>query len=78
MKLITIINPCYNEEDVLPELYQRLNEVTRSIEDYDFEYLFVNDGSEDKTLDLLKEYQKKIPVFVMLIYLVTLEKKSVC
>lgn len=59
MKLITIIIPCYNEEDVLPHLVQRLNEVTNSMTDYNFEFLFVNDGSVDGTLDLIKKYQSK-------------------
>ncbi|MDO5457685.1 MAG: glycosyltransferase family 2 protein [Atopococcus tabaci] len=59
MKLITIIIPCYNEEDVLPALYQQLNEVTQSIDNYKFEYLFVNDGSKDMTLDTLRVYKEQ-------------------
>jgi glycosyltransferase involved in cell wall biosynthesis len=59
MKLITIVIPCYNEEEVLPHLLQKLNEVTKPIKNYDFEFLFVNDGSKDNTLKLVKEYRKQ-------------------
>lgn len=59
MKLISIIIPCYNEEEVLPHLLQKLNEVTNPIKNYDFEFLFVNDGSKDNTLKLVKEYRKQ-------------------
>ena len=59
MKLISIIIPCYNEEDVLPLLNEKINEVTNSINNYQFEYIFINDGSKDKTLELLKIYREK-------------------
>ena len=54
MKLITILIPCYNEEQSLPLLYQALNSVVETISGYEFEYLFVNDGSKDHTLDILR------------------------
>jgi polyisoprenyl-phosphate glycosyltransferase len=54
MKLITILIPAYNEEAVLSSLIERLNKVTSQIPNYHFEYLFVNDGSTDSTLDMLK------------------------
>lgn len=54
-KLISIVVPCYNEEPTLPILYKELNRVTGEMPDYDFEYVFVNDGSKDKTLPMLKE-----------------------
>src|SRR5699024_7020940 len=57
MELVTIIIPSYNEEDVLPQFIQRLDEVTQTIVDYKFEFLFVNDGSTDNTLGLIKKYQ---------------------
>lgn len=61
MKLITIIIPCYNEEEVLPQLFKQLRKVTDSIENYKFEFLFVNDGSKDNTLDIIKAYKKQDP-----------------
>lgn len=54
MKLITILIPAFNEEEVLDKLLQRLKEVTSQIPNYQFEYLFVNDGSTDRTLEMLK------------------------
>lgn len=55
-KLITIVIPCYNEEEVLSHFYEKLTKVTDSITDYTFELLFVNDGSTDKTLEIIKNY----------------------
>ena len=59
MKKITIIIPAYNEQDSLPFLYERIEKLINSIENYEFEILFVNDGSKDKTIELIKEYRKK-------------------
>lgn len=59
MKKVTIIIPAYNEQDSLPFLYERIEKLINSIENYEFEILFINDGSKDKTLDLIKEYRKK-------------------
>ena len=58
MKKISIIIPIYNEEESLPFLFDRLNSVTKKIENYAFEFLFVNDGSKDKTLEIIKEQRK--------------------
>ena len=59
MKKITIIIPAYNEEESLPHLYERLEKLMTSMEHYEFEILFVNDGSKDNTIDLIKEYREK-------------------
>ncbi len=59
MKKITIIVPAYNEEESLPYLYERLEKLMNSIENYEFELLFVNDGSKDNTINLIKEYREK-------------------
>lgn len=45
MKKITILVPCYNEEEVVEEFYNRTSCVIKQIKAYDFEILFVNDGS---------------------------------
>lgn len=58
-RLITILIPCYNEEQSIPLLYNALNSVTSALSSYDFEYLFVNDGSRDNTLDIIKEIRAK-------------------
>lgn len=55
MKKISIIVPAYNEEESLPFLYERLTKLIDSMKDYEFEVLLINDGSKDKTLELIKE-----------------------
>ncbi len=59
MKKVTIIIPAYNEEESLPYLYERLEKLINEIKNYEFEILFVNDGSKDNTIKLIKEYRKK-------------------
>lgn len=59
MKIITILIPAYNEEQVLRLLYERLKALASNIDRYDFEFLFINDGSKDKTLDIIREYADK-------------------
>ena len=59
MKKVTIIIPAYNEEASLPFLYERIEKLINSIDNYEFEILFVNDGSKDKTIELIKEYREK-------------------
>jgi len=55
-KKISILIPAYNEEEVLRHLYERLVKLAGSTSHYDFEFLFVNDGSRDRTLEMIKEY----------------------
>ncbi len=59
MKKISILVPCYNEEQSLPLLYPELKKLMDSMPDYEWEVLFVNDGSRDNTLDLLRQYHKQ-------------------
>ena len=59
MKKITIIIPAYNEEESLPFLYERLEKLMGDMKNYDFEILFVNDGSKDKTISIIKELREK-------------------
>ena len=54
-KCISIVVPMYNEQESLQILYRELNRVTREMGDYDFEYVFVNDGSKDATLQKIRE-----------------------
>ena len=58
-KLISILIPAYNEQDVLEMLFKRLTSLADSQEKYRFEFLFVNDGSRDQTLELLKKYASR-------------------
>ena len=59
MKKVSIIVPAYNEEESLPYLFERLNRLMDTNNNYEFEILFVNDGSKDKTIELIKEYRAK-------------------
>ena len=56
---ISIIVPCYNEEEALPIFYKEINRVSKEMKSVDFEFLFINDGSRDKTLDILRDLSKK-------------------
>ena len=59
MKKVSIIIPTYNEEESLPYLYDRLNKFMEETKQYEFEILFVNDGSKDNTIELIKQYREK-------------------
>ena len=59
MELITVIVPCYNEEAVLPLFYEEMTRVAAGMKNSAFEFLFVNDGSKDKTLSILQELAAK-------------------
>ena len=55
MKTITIIIPCYNEAQSLPLLHAELCKLSESESDYNWEYLFINDGSRDTTIEELEK-----------------------
>ncbi len=60
MEKISIIVPCYNEEKALPLFYEELEKNIKTFSDnLDFEILFVNDGSKDNTLNIIKELAEK-------------------
>ena len=59
MKTITLLIPVYNEEYVLPQLFKRLDEFTKNTPNYQFEFLFINDGSTDKSFSIIAEQSKK-------------------
>ena len=54
MSKVSVLIPAYNEELSLPELYSKLKEMMDSYAEYEWEILFVNDGSHDKTLEVIK------------------------
>lgn len=68
MKTITILIPAYNEAAVLPQLFARLETLQRSVDHrrYQFEFLFINDGSEDHTLELIQIEQQHNPAIAYL------------
>lgn len=58
-KLISVIVPCYNEQDVLRLFYDEISSVAGEMSAYGFEFIFVNDGSCDNTLKICKELAAK-------------------
>lgn len=60
MEKISVVVPCYNEEKALPLFYEELNKHTKDFaRNVEFEILFVNDGSRDNTLNVIKDLAKK-------------------
>lgn len=58
MEQISLIIPCFNEEESLPIFYRALDEVTVSMNTYRFEMLFIDDGSKDNTLSIIKKFSE--------------------
>jgi len=59
MKKISLVIPMYYEELVAEECYKKVSEVLNGIQDYEYEIIFINDGSKDRTLEILEEIAKK-------------------
>ncbi|MEQ8200938.1 MAG: glycosyltransferase family 2 protein, partial [Syntrophomonadaceae bacterium] len=57
MTRISVVVPCYNEQDVLEMFYVEVARLAETMPEAGFEFVFVDDGSRDRTLDLLKELQ---------------------
>lgn len=57
-KLISVVISCYNESEVLPIFYKEIDGVSKKLDNVDFELLFVDDGSKDNTLSIVKELSK--------------------
>jgi glycosyltransferase involved in cell wall biosynthesis len=55
-KKVTILIPAYNESEVLNQLHDRLTVLIGRLDDYDVNILFVNDGSTDNTMDLIRQF----------------------
>jgi glycosyltransferase involved in cell wall biosynthesis len=56
---ISVIVPCYNEQEAIPFFYDEMVRVEKTMPNYDFEIIFVNDGSKDGTMDIILEYAAK-------------------
>lgn len=57
-KTITILVPCYNEQESLPLLFDRMDSLVSSSKDFDYSLLFVDDGSKDRTRELIRQYSR--------------------
>ena len=58
-KKLTMVVPAYNEEEALPIFYEEVHRVEEELPGVEIEYLFIDDGSSDKTLEVLRSLHKK-------------------
>ena len=58
MKILSVIVPCFNEEQALPFFYEEIKKISVKMKDVSFEYLFIDDGSNDNTLSVIKKYSE--------------------
>lgn len=56
--MISVIVPCFNEEEAIPLFFAEMEKTKKEIA-HDFEYIFINDGSKDGTLEVLRELARK-------------------
>ena len=56
---ISIVVPCFNEEEALPIFYKEFNKIVKKMDYVNFELIFIDDGSKDDTLNILRNYSKK-------------------
>ena len=67
MKLISVVTPCYNEEDNVREIYEQVRQVFDSLPGYTYEHIFADNASKDKTVAILREiaeHDKRVKVIV--------------
>ena len=64
MKTIDIVVPCYNEQEVIAAFYEETSKHVAAINNYSFGYIFVNDGSSDKTWDIIVGLSKNSDSFL--------------
>ena len=58
-QLLSVIVSCFNEQETIPYFYKEIDKISKEMKELDFEFIFVNDGSIDKTLEILDELSKK-------------------
>ncbi len=58
-KLLSVVVSCYNEEEAIPIFYKEINKISKKMDKLSFEFIFVDDGSKDKTLEILKKLHQK-------------------
>ena len=54
-KVLTLVVPAYNEEETIPVFYKEAKRVEKELSSVEVEYLFIDDGSKDRTMDMLRE-----------------------
>jgi len=61
MKTISIVSPCFNEEENVENLYMQVKDVFKNLPEYKYEHIFIDNDSSDKTVQILKEILKDDP-----------------
>lgn len=59
LEKISVIVPCYNEQEAVPFFYEEIKKIQKQMTDFEFELIFVNDGSKDQTMQLVKELSRQ-------------------
>jgi Glycosyltransferases involved in cell wall biogenesis len=59
VKLISIVTPCYNEEENVYNLYKKVKEIFNDLKDYNYEHIFIDNCSKDKTVSILTDIAKQ-------------------
>ena len=59
MKFISIVTPCLNEEDNVREIYTRIKAIFENLPDYNYEHIFIDNASTDKTIEILRQITKE-------------------
>jgi glycosyltransferase involved in cell wall biosynthesis len=59
LKLISVVTPCYNEEDNVKELYSQVKSIFDDLQGYSYEHIFIDNASKDGTISILKEIAGK-------------------
>lgn len=54
-QLLSVIVSCFNEQEAIPYFYEEIDKISKEMNNLNFEFIFINDGSTDKTLDILDE-----------------------
>ena len=61
MDTITIVVPCFNEQEALPYFYKEYLSISQSMNNVRLKLLFIDDGSSDETLNLIQDFAEKHP-----------------
>jgi glycosyltransferase involved in cell wall biosynthesis len=59
MKNISIVTPCYNEEDNVERVYEKVKDIFVGLPDFHYEHIFIDNASKDKTVSILKDIAKR-------------------
>lgn len=75
MQLLSLVVPCFNEEATIQTFYDEVMKYEDRI-DAELEFCFIDDGSTDRTIEILRDLHKKIPGFIMFLFPETSGKKQ--